>query len=75
MHQHSASGIIKKKEEEEEEVIFHVLTHGAMRWCGLPSLMVCINDKFCDIRERNVTITSEICSTNIRSLGVWDSRE
>jgi hypothetical protein len=32
------------------------LTRGAMRGCGLTSLVVCINDKICDIRERNVTV-------------------
>ena len=52
-----------------------MLTHGAMRGCGLTSLVVCINDKFCDIRERNVTIRSEIWTTNIRSLGFQDVRE
>jgi hypothetical protein len=34
-----------------------MLTHGAMRGCGLNSLVVCINDKIRDIRERNVTIS------------------
>jgi hypothetical protein len=29
-----------------------MLTHGAMRGCGLTSLVVCINDKFHDLRER-----------------------
>jgi hypothetical protein len=33
------------------------------------------NDKFCDIRERNVTIRSEILTTNICSLGFRDIRE
>ena len=31
--------------------------------------------KIRDIRERNVTIRSESCTTNIRSLGFWDIRE
>jgi hypothetical protein len=31
-----------------------------MRGCGLTSHVVCINDPFRDIRERNVTIRSEI---------------
>jgi hypothetical protein len=35
----------------------------------LNSWVVCINDKFRDIRERNVAITSEIWTTNIHSLG------
>ena len=52
-----------------------MLTHGAMRECDLTSLVVCSNDKFCDIRERNVTVRSEIWTTNIRSLGFWDIRE
>jgi hypothetical protein len=52
-----------------------MLTHGAMRGCRLTSLVVCINDKFHDIRERNVTIRSEIWTTNIRSLRFWDIRE
>jgi hypothetical protein len=57
---------IKKEEEEEEEKKkkkkkkIHMLTHGAMQECGLTSWVVCINDKFRDIRERNVTIRSEI---------------
>ena len=37
-----------------------MLTHGAMRGCGLTSLMVCIDDKFRDIRKRDVTMRSEI---------------
>ena len=35
-------------------------TNGAMQSCGLTSLVVCINDKIHDKRERNVTIRSEI---------------
>ena len=53
----------------------HVLTRGAMRGCGLPSLMVCINGITCDIRETNVTKRSEIWTKNIRSLGFWNVRE
>ena len=34
-----------------------------------------IYDKICDRRERNVTIRSKICTTNIRSLGFRDTRE
>ena len=37
-----------------------MLTHGVMQECGLTSWMVCINDNIRDIRERNVTIRSEI---------------
>ena len=38
----------------------HMLTHGAIQGCGLTSLVVCINEKFCDVRERDVTIWNEI---------------
>jgi hypothetical protein len=62
-------------EWHKKKKTLHMLTHGAMRGCGLTSLVVCINDKFCDIRERNVTIRSDIWTTNIRSLGFWDTRE
>jgi hypothetical protein len=51
-----------------------MLTHGAMRQCGLTSLVVCMNDKHCDIRKRNMTIRSEIWTTNICSLEFWDIR-
>ena len=65
----------KKKKKKKKKVTLHILTHGAMRGCGLTSLVVCINDKIRDIRERNVTIRSEIWTTNIRSLGFRDIRE
>ena len=52
-----------------------MLAHGAMRGCRLTSLVVCTNDKIRDIRERKVTIRSEIGTTNIRSLGIQDIRE
>ena len=45
-------------------------THDTMQRCGLTSLMVCINEKFRDIREKDVTIGSEISTTNIRFLGI-----
>ena len=63
------------KWQKKKKKTLHILTHGAMRGCGLTSLVVCINDKICDIRERNVTIRSEIWTTNIRSLGFQDIRE
>ena len=37
-----------------------MLTHGPMQECELTSLVVCFNDKICDIREINVTTRSEI---------------
>jgi hypothetical protein len=60
---------------QKKKKTLHMLTHGAMWGRGLTSRVVCINDNFCDIRERNVTIRSEIWTTNIRSLGFWDIRE
>jgi hypothetical protein len=65
----------KKKKHTNKKVTLHMLTHGAMRGCGLTSLVVCVNDKFCNIRERNVTIRSEIWTINIFSLGFQDIRE
>jgi hypothetical protein len=50
----------KKKKKKKKKKTLHILTHGAMQGCGLTSLVVCINDKICDIRERKVTIRSEI---------------
>ena len=59
------------KWQKKKKKTLHILTHGAIRWCGLTSLVVCINDNICDRRERNVTIKSEIWTTNFRSLGFW----
>ena len=64
-----------KKKNKNKKVTLHMLTHGIMRRCGLTSWVVCINNKFCDARERNVTIRSEIWTMNIHSLGFWDVRE
>ena len=52
----------------------HILTHGTMQGCELTSLVVCINGKTRDTRERNVTM-SEIWTKNIHSLGSRDTRE
>ena len=49
-----------KKKNKNKKVALHILTHGAMRVCGLISLVVCNNDKNFDIREKNVTMKSEI---------------
>jgi hypothetical protein len=58
MHQHSNKWHKKKKKKKKKTL--HMLTHGAMRGCGLTSLVVCINDKIRDTREIIVTIRSEI---------------
>ena len=50
----------RKKKSEKKKVALHMLTHNAMRGFGVTSLVVCINDKICDIKERNVTIRSKI---------------
>ena len=75
MHQQSTSGIRRRRIRIRRVILLHMLTHGAMRGRGLTSSVVCINDKFCNIRERNVTIRSEICTTNIRSLEFRHIRE
>jgi hypothetical protein len=63
-----------KKKKKEKKKTLHMLTHEAIWGCGFTSLVVCINDKFHDIWEKNVTIRTEI-STNIRPLGFGDIRE
>jgi hypothetical protein len=63
------------KKNKQKKVALHMLTYGAMWGCGLNSWIVCINDKICDIRERNVTTRSDIWTTNICSLGFRDVRE
>ena len=65
---------IRRRRRRRRKVTLHILTHGAMRGCRLTSSVVCINDIIRDIRERNVTIRSEIWTTNIRSLGFRDKR-
>jgi hypothetical protein len=50
----------KKNKDKNKKVTLHKLTHGTMRGCGLTSLVVCINVKFHDIREGNVTLRSEV---------------
>jgi hypothetical protein len=49
----------EQEEQEEEEGTAHVGTWRNVR-VGLTSLVVCINDKFHDLRERNVIMRSEI---------------
>ena len=63
------------KWHKKKKKMLHMLTHDTMRECELTSLVVCINDRFCDIREWNVTINSEIWTTNIHSLRFRDIRE
>jgi hypothetical protein len=65
----------KKMKNKNKKVTLYMLTHGAMWGCGWTSLVVCVNDEFCDIRERNVTIRSEIWTKNICSLVFQDIRE
>ena len=50
----------RKENNKNKKVTLPILTHGAMQGCGLTSLVVCIIDEICDIRERKVTIRSEI---------------
>ena len=67
-HVHAPTFNKKKKKKKT----LHMLTHDAMRWCELTSLMICIIDEICDIRERNVTIRSEVWITNLCSLRFRD---
>ena len=63
----------KKKKKKKT---LHILTHGTILGCRLTSLIFYINDKKIHvIRGKNVTIRSEIWTTNIRSLGFRDIRE
>ena len=50
----------QKKKKNKNKVTLHILTHDIMRGCGLTSSVLCINDKIRDIRERNVTLRSDI---------------
>jgi hypothetical protein len=50
----------KEKKKKKKKVTLHILTHGAMRGCGLTSWVIALITKIRDIRERNVTIRSEI---------------
>ena len=50
----------KWRKKKKTKVTLHILTHGAMRGCGLTSMAACMNDKNRDVRrERNVTMRSE----------------
>ena len=64
-----------KTKNKSKKVTLHILIDGAMRGCGLTSLVFRINDKICDLRERDVTIRSELWTTNIRSPWFWVIRE
>ena len=71
-HMHTPTFNKWHQKKKNKKVTLRILKHGAMRGCGLTSLVVRINDKIHDIRERNVTIRSEIWTTNIRSLAFWN---
>ena len=71
MHQHSTSGRRRSRIRSRHSTCWY----DEMWGCKLTSWVVCINDKFRDIRERNVIIRRDIWTTNIPSLGFWDIRE
>ena len=77
MHKHSASGLRRRKRittKRRHCTYWHMAQYEGR--CGLTSLMACVNHKkIRDIRERNVTIRSEIWTTNIHSLEFQDIRE
>ena len=74
-HMHAPTFNKLHKKKNKNKVTFHILTHGVMRGCELTSLVIYIDDKICDIWERNVTLRSEILVTNIRLLGFQFIRE
>ena len=76
-HMHAPTFNKCRKKKKKKKVTFYIyFWHMAQcDGCGLTSLVACINDKIYDIRERNMTIRSEIWNTNARSLGFWDIRE
>ena len=45
---------------KEMKKTLHKLTHGTVQGCEWTSWVLCINDSFRDIREKNVTKRSEI---------------
>jgi hypothetical protein len=71
MHQQFYKWHKKKKKQKTP----HILTHGAMRWCGLASMVVCRNGKTHVIWEGNMTTGSEIIIDNICFLGFQDIKE
>ena len=77
LHMHAPTLNKWHKTNKNKNKTLHILIHGAMHnvrvWVDF--FGICINDKICDTRERNVPIKSEIWTTNIRSLGFWDIRE
>ena len=50
----------KWQKKKKKKKTLHILTHGTRRGCGLTSLVLCINDQIHDIKEKDVTTTSEI---------------
>ena len=70
MHQHSTSDMRERRRRRRR---WHS-TYWYM--AQLTSLVICIDDRIYDIRERNVTIRSEIWTTNIlHCLGFGASKE
>ena len=72
---HSPTSNKQQKKNKNIKKTLHILRHCTMWGCEMTSLVVCMNDKVHDIRERNLTIRSEIWTTNIRSGGFRDIRE
>jgi hypothetical protein len=50
----------KKKKNKNKKTTLHMLTRGTNVRVWFDFLGVCIIDKFCDTREKNVTIRDEI---------------
>ena len=50
----------ENKKNENKKVTLHIVDTWRTARVWLTSLVICIDDKFCDLKERNVTIRSEI---------------
>ena len=60
LHEQYGKSMHQLLNKQHKKKTLHILTRGTMQGCDLTSLVVCINGKTCDVRERNVTIRSEI---------------
>ena len=61
----------KEKEKKNKKVALHILTHGAMRGCGLTSWVVCTNDKNSWYKEEKSDNKSDIMWVDITEFRVY----
>ena len=72
MHQHSTSGIRRRRRRRHSTYYWHMAQCEGVGWLRW---RFAVMTKIRDIRERNVTIRSELWTTNMCSLGFQDIRE